>query len=208
MPSTDLSIGLAAAAAKQILGFYDSIPAKDKEAFTAGVVELLSTYPQLVIQRAVSPARGLPGLVAYPNLAKFKAILDGWAEELWEEERVRRAKAPRLEAPPPRLTPRRIDDPPAGHFGNVHIPASHPRYAKLCEWAKTAEPKFWRYGKSSESVDGIWIPHSIWEDGTSAFNKAMTFKVPTPEILRQHYDRHDLAGKPKAKVWNETEDEH
>lgn len=102
----------------------------------------------------------------------------------------------------------RVEDPPQGHFGNVHIPASHPRYAKLCEWAKTAEPKFWKFGKSSASVDGIWIPHSVWEDGTSALNKATSFTVPTPEVLRNHYASYGLAGEPKAKVWNETESDH
>ena len=44
-------------------------------------MEILSTYPQEVIDRAVSPSRGLPGLVTYPNLAKFKGYLDGWRDD-------------------------------------------------------------------------------------------------------------------------------
>ena len=76
MTSKNLSTAPAAAAAMQILGFYDSIPATDKKAFTAGFVEMLSIYPRAVIERATSPSRGIAAYVAYPNLAKFKELLD------------------------------------------------------------------------------------------------------------------------------------
>jgi hypothetical protein len=146
--------------------------------------------------------------VAYPNIAKFKATLDGWAEELWEEERVRRAKAPRIEQAAVRLVPSRVENPPQGHFANVFVPASDPRYSSLCEWAKTADPKFWKFGQSSDNRSGIWIPVNVWEEGVSASRRAATFTVPTPDALRKHYERHGLSGEPKVRVWNETEDEH
>lgn len=88
-------------AAERILGFSDTIPAMDKQAFIAGFVELLSTYPQPVIERAMSPSRGLPSLVAYPNLAKYREHLDAWAKEYWiDREREERANRKQLPEPP------------------------------------------------------------------------------------------------------------
>jgi hypothetical protein len=85
-------------AAERILGFYDTIPAMDPKAFAAGFVELLSTYPQPVIERAMSPSRGLASLVSYPNLAKYREHLEAWSKEYWidrdREERLNRKRIP------------------------------------------------------------------------------------------------------------------
>lgn len=98
MNSTNLT---AAQAAERILGFYDTIPAMSPKAFAAGLVEILSTYPQAVIDRAASPSRGLAGCISYPNLAKYREKLDGWAEEYYfDVERERRANTKRLPEPP------------------------------------------------------------------------------------------------------------
>jgi hypothetical protein len=159
---------------------------------------MLSKYPPQVVERAISPSRGLPAFVSYPNLAKFRELLDEWAEIAWEEETRRRNS--RLAKLPPGagyLPPRRLETPPQGHFANVHIPATHPRYASLVEWTKTAEPKFWKFGKSSVGVDGIWIPHNAWDEGVSAMKKIAASATMTIDQLRGHYARHDLGGRPK-----------
>ncbi|RZN19479.1 hypothetical protein [Bradyrhizobium sp. Leo121] len=97
------SINLSAAeAARKILGFYDTIPAMDPKAFAAGLVEILSNYPQAVLERAVSPSRGLAGAVSYPNLAKFKEHLDAWRDEYYlDQDRIERANRKRLPEPEP-----------------------------------------------------------------------------------------------------------
>ena len=57
-----------------------------------------------MLERAVSPSRGLAAAVAYPNLAKFKACLDEWREEfLTEQDRIARAQRKRL--PEPKVDP-------------------------------------------------------------------------------------------------------
>ena len=82
------------------MGFYDTIPAMDPKAFAAGLVEILSNYPRAVLERAVSPSRGLAAAVAYPNLAKFKTHLDEWHDEwLTEQDRIARANRKRLPEP-------------------------------------------------------------------------------------------------------------
>lgn len=64
-------------------------------------MEILSNYPLPVLERAVSPSRGLASVVQYPNLAKFKKCLDEWAEECWEsQQRLERANRKRLPEPP------------------------------------------------------------------------------------------------------------
>lgn len=90
-----------AKAAEVILGFYDTIPAMSPKAFAAGLVEILSSYPQAVIDRAASPSRGLAGAVAYPNLAKYREKLDIWRDEYYFDlERQERANRKALPEPP------------------------------------------------------------------------------------------------------------
>lgn len=91
-------------AAERILSFYDTIPAMDPKAFVAGFVELLSNYPQPVIERAMSPSKGLASLVSYPNLAKYREHLEAWTKEYWidrdREERANRKRLPEPERDP------------------------------------------------------------------------------------------------------------
>jgi len=64
-------------------------------------VEILSSYPPQVVERAASPSRGLASVVAYPNLAKFKQHLDEWhGEYLTDVQRIDRANRKRLPEPP------------------------------------------------------------------------------------------------------------
>ena len=67
-------------------------------------MEILSNYPRQVLERAVSPSRGLAGIIAYPNLAKFKACLDEWRDEfLTDQDRI--ARANRKQLPMPKVDP-------------------------------------------------------------------------------------------------------
>jgi hypothetical protein len=92
MTST-ISQQAAAAAAKQILGFYPEIPASDPKGFAAGLVATLSIFPQPVIDRAVDPVQGIPGKVVYLNLAKIRKLLDEWVEEYTDDCRRREMAA-------------------------------------------------------------------------------------------------------------------
>lgn len=196
---------MAAARAKQILGFYDSIPATDQKAFTAGFVELLSIYPQAVLDRAASPSRGLAAYVAYPNLAKFRELLEQWHTEHIEDLRCRgvlrqgRSDSLRLCPPPDRDIPH-----VQGDLANVHIYDSHPRYAALVEWSKTAEPRLWKFGQSSDGRDGIWIPLSVWQDGQASVKpsrapekRSMALSDAALKVMRD---------ADEARSWNGSKD--
>lgn len=68
---------------------------------------------------------------------------------------------------------RRIEPPstlkrPPGYLANVHVPEAHPRYAKLAEWTKTADEKFWKFAPNSEGELGLWVALNFWQDGIPA----------------------------------------
>lgn len=202
MTSKNSSTAVPAAAAMQILGFYDSIPATDKKAFTAGFVEMLSIYPQAVLDRARSPSRGLAAYVAYPNLAKFRELLEQWhadhIDDLRRRGMLRQQRADSLRLCPPPDTGRA---PVQGELANVHIYDSHPRYATLVIWTKTADPRLWKFGQSSDGRDGIWIPLDVWQDGQAATRAR-------PEAPARSYALSDAALKvvrdvDEARAWGE-----
>lgn len=170
MTSINLS---AASAAKQILGFYDTIPATDQRAFTAGFVEMLSMYPQPVLERATSPSRGLAAYVAYANLARFKEKLDEWHGEYLDDLKRRGiGRANRLDDTQRRLPPPDVIEPNIpGRLAQVFVPEGHERYASFVEWSKTAETKWWKFGRSSDNRAGIWIPYGEWDRRPAGMRK-------------------------------------
>jgi hypothetical protein len=97
----------AKAAAIQILDCYSSIGTSNEETFTAGLVQMLATYPYDVIERAADPTHGIPGKVILPNLAQFKRVLDKINEDLHGIEatqaRLKKRLLPGL--PPHKATP-------------------------------------------------------------------------------------------------------
>lgn len=155
--TSNFSQQAAAAAAKRILGFYPEIPASDPKGFAAGLVQMLLNFPQQVIEQAADPAFGIPSRLQRLNLADLKKQLDAIAGEVHEQnvrrERARQRPLPRLEAP----------DAPPGAWANTFVPQTDPRYAKLCEWATTADPRRWKYGTSSDNRSGIWVARDVWE---------------------------------------------
>lgn len=65
-------------------------------------MEILSNYPPAVLERAVSPSRGLAAFVSYPNLAKFRDRLEEWhGEHVTDMQRFERANRKRLPEPEP-----------------------------------------------------------------------------------------------------------
>lgn len=92
----------AATATAQILGYYPTIPASDPKAFAAGLVKTLSTFPAEVVARAVDPVDGIPGRVAFLNLAEIRKLLDAWrGEHFTSLDRIERANRQAIAAPAP-----------------------------------------------------------------------------------------------------------
>lgn len=97
---TSVTTQQAATAAKRILGFYNDIPATDRKAFAAGLVQTLSIYRQSVVDRAADPVDGIPGKIKFLNLAAIRECLDDWSAEDHERRALIESKnRPALPAP-------------------------------------------------------------------------------------------------------------
>jgi len=52
---------------------------------------------------------------------------------------------------------------PAGDLATVFVPEDNIRYLKFVEWAKSANPRLWKFGVSSDNRNGIWISYDTWD---------------------------------------------
>lgn len=95
--NSETSVQAAAIAAKKILSLYPDIPAGDPKTFAAVLVQMLSIYPQPVVERAADPLVGVVQNIKFLNIAAIRELLDKWREEYYEDLDRRR---PRLPAPP------------------------------------------------------------------------------------------------------------
>lgn len=67
--------------------------------FTAGLVQVLLSYPLAVVERAMDPVTGIPGIVERYDLtlARIRKHMDQWAAERAAElARIGRENAPRI----------------------------------------------------------------------------------------------------------------
>jgi hypothetical protein len=51
----------------------------------------------------------------------------------------------------------------AGDLATVFVPTQNVRYPQFVEWAKTANPRLWKFGVSSDNHQGIWISYDTWD---------------------------------------------
>lgn len=116
--------------------------------------DLLCEYPEPVVRSVCDPVSGLPVKTQFlPTLATLKEALEVAALGLQRMERLKALpRSARLKTPPIDLSP--------GVWANVFVPNTDRRYQALCEKAKTANLKAYRYGKdTTKERDGIWVNH-------------------------------------------------
>jgi hypothetical protein len=150
--------------AEVLFGCYRRGDANDPERYVGSIAAVLSLYEEEIIREATDPRFGISTSEKHrsfmPNSGELKAYCDALADRKYRMEQL--AKIPR-----PVPASHRLDapEPASGSFANIHVPDNNPRYAKLAEWTKTADPKFWKFGPSSDGVVGLWIPLNVWQDG-------------------------------------------
>jgi hypothetical protein len=92
-----------------------------------------------------------------------RSSYDSEYERVRREAGFNRPEFPETEiGPPPPIEEYDL----SGRLAQVFVPDGHHRYAGFVAWSKTAEIKWWKFGKSSDGRSGIWIPWGIWELGT------------------------------------------
>ncbi len=119
---------------------------------------ILTDFPEEVVNYVTGPKTGLQRRSKWPpTISEVLAACEEHHEFLTKLRKPKAAIAERLPAP-------RLRDRPQGYMAQVFVPGGHPRYAQLCERAKNSDPIWWKCGKSSEGVTGIWVSHNFWNN--------------------------------------------
>lgn len=148
--------------AEILFGSYRRGDANDPERYVGSIAAVLSLYDPDLIREVTDPRTGIQTTDKHasfmPNAGELKRYCEGVAAH--RERMTRLAAVPR-----PVPADRRLAAPPAapGSFANVFVPEGHRRYAGLQKWAETADPKFWRYGPSSDGRPGLWVAYNVWD---------------------------------------------
>jgi hypothetical protein len=117
---------------------------------------VLEQFPDEVITYITDPRTGIQRRLKWPPT--INEIVEACEEHRDYLVRIRTQRpviAERLPAPS-------LAERPPGSKATIFVPEGHSRYAKLVKWAETAEPLWWKYGKSSDGRHGIWVSWSAW----------------------------------------------
>ena len=162
--------------AEVLFGCYRRGDANDPARYVAAIAAVLSMYDADLIREVTDPRTGICTAEKYmtfmPNAGELKVYCDGIAVRKDRLQHLGTRAVPALRLAPP---------PPApGDLATIFVPDNNPRYRALVEWAKTADPRKWKYGKSSDNKQGIWIAHDIWDQRQMA---ARISKADLPQKL-------------------------
>lgn len=128
----------------------------DPEGFVTQLGAILSDFPEEVVIYVTSPRTGMQRRSKWPPT--ISEIVTACEEHQGFLKRHRTEK--------PLVVQRLIHEPAEptpGDLATLFVPKNHPRYPTFIEWTKYGSPRLWRYGKSSDCRDGIWINLTIWE---------------------------------------------
>jgi len=145
----------------------------------AAVTAVLSLYEPDLIREVTDPRTGICTTEKHasflPNAGEIKLYCEGIAAR---RERV--ARLSKLPAPDPGRHLLSAPDPRPGDKATVFVPIGHARYGKLVAWSQEADTdqRKWRYGKSSDNREGIWISWDVWDQQAPAPMRTMR----TPDL--------------------------
>ena len=121
---------------------------------------VLEQFPDEVIVYVTDPRTGIQRRSKWPPT--ISEVVE--ACEQHQEYLARMRNKPRT-VKLDQLSPPSFKDRPQGSLAQVFVPEGHTRYAGLVEWTKTADPVWWKFGKSSDGRQGLWVSYSAWESG-------------------------------------------
>ena len=138
---------------------YRSADFADPEGFVAQLGGILSEFSDEVVSYVTGPKTGLQRRSKWPPT--ISEVLEACEQHQDYLRKVRESRPVKLQrlAPPAEAA--------QGSWANVFVPEGHVRYERLVEWTRTAEPRFWRYGKSSDGRDGLWVALDVWQGTTT-----------------------------------------
>ncbi len=141
-----------------LFGSYRRGDANDPDAYVAAIAAVLSMYDTNLIREVTDPRTGIMTSEKYmsfmPNAGELKVYCDSVAAR---QDRLQKLG----ELPKPDFTRARLPPPPPapGDLATVFVPASNSRYPSLLDWAKTADPRKFKF----ETRPGIWVSYDTWD---------------------------------------------
>lgn len=117
---------------------------------------VLEGFPDEVITYITDPRTGIQRRSKWPPT--ISEVIEA-AEE--HEAHLARLRAPRFILKPRERSDLHVLSP--GSLAKIFVPEGHQRYGVLVEWAKKVSNAFWRFGRSSDGRQGIWVSHEAWE---------------------------------------------
>jgi hypothetical protein len=128
----------------------------DPDGFKNQLGAVLEQYPEEVITYICDPRTGIQRRLKWPpTISEMVEACDEHREFL---KKLQKPRPSFQERPPARL----LHERPQGYMAQVHVPERHPRYDKLSDWAKGANPIWYKYSKSSAGINGLWVSHNAW----------------------------------------------
>jgi hypothetical protein len=155
-----------------LFGCYRRGDANDPETYVSAISAVLAMYDEEIIREVTDPRTGIAASERYmsfmPNAGELKVYCETVA--------ARRDRLKRLgELPRPDFS--RVQLPPAerppGDLATIFVPTDNKRYSQLVEWSKTANPRLWKFGLSSDKRAGIWVSYDTWEDPNSTYSQRL-----------------------------------
>lgn len=129
----------------------------DPEGFVAQLGVVLSDFPAEIVEYVTSPRTGLQRRSKWPPT--INEILEACEQHREYLTKVKTSRAVSVSYSPPVPL---LKDLPAGSLAQVFVPEGHSRYAALLEWTKKTEVVWWKFGKSSDGRNGLWVSHNAW----------------------------------------------
>ena len=117
---------------------------------------VLEQFPDEVVVYITDPRTGIQRRSKWPpTISEVIEACEDHISHLTKLRAPRTIAADRLPAP-------LLRDLPQGHLAQVFVPEGHSRYAEMVRWSESAQPVWWKYGKSSDGRIGIWVSHTAW----------------------------------------------
>jgi hypothetical protein len=150
-----------------LFGCYRRGDANDPETYVAAITAVLTAYDTDLIREVTDPRTGIQTTEKYmsymPHVGELKVYCEALA--------VRKERIKRLgDLPKPDFSRARLEPPPPapGDLAQVFVPQGHVRYQALVDWTTNANPRFWKFGKSSDGRLGLWVTRNAWMEGERA----------------------------------------
>lgn len=158
-----------------LFGCYRRGDANDPETYVRSIALVLALYDPEIVREVTDPRTGIMTTEKYmsfmPNAGELKVYCEAIAAR---RERFRRLGS--LPAPDRNQHLLAAPEPRPGDKATVFVPTGHERYSRLVAWTQEPEtdPRKWRFGKSSDNRDGIWISWDTWDQPKPARRSSPT----------------------------------